>query len=276
MVFAALKKDWWLVSLSAYLAKVPNKILYLGNIRKIRKGLKYFLVFRVLNAKVLVNSDSIKYDLLKNAHYFSNSNLFRIYNGVELPIAKPLEINWRHKLCLNEGTKLIGCAGWINRRKGFDLLPEILKQLPDDIHVIHVGNEIETDIKLQILKDSKINERIHFLGHQSDMDSFFKSIDVFLLSSRSEGLANVLLEALSYGKPIVSTKAPGSEELLKNGVYGILTEIEDTEAMAEGILKILNSTIIFEPEKLKSRIICDFSLDKMIMQTETLFFDQPA
>ena len=274
MVFAALKKDWWLVSLSAYLAKVPNKILYLGNIRKIRKGLKYFLVFRVLKGKVLVNSNSIKNDLLKNGNYFSEKNLFRIYNGVELPPEKPLEINWRQKLNLNEDTKLIGCAGWINRRKGFDLLPDILKQLPDNVHVIHVGKEIENDLKPEILGDKKVNTRIHFLGYQSDMDSFFKNIDVFLLCSRSEGLANVLNESLSYGKPIVSTKAPGSEELLDHGTYGVLTEIDDTKAMAKGISNILNNYIIFEPKKLKSRIANDFSLKKMIEQTELLFFNQ--
>ena len=272
MVFAALKKDWWLVSLSAYIAKVPNKILYLGNIRKIRKGLKYFLVFRVLKAKVLVNSNSIKNDLLENGNYFSDNNLFRIYNGVDLPAEKTLEINWRHKLDLNEDTKLIGCAGWINRRKGFDLLPEILEQLPDNVHVIHVGNEVETDLKPEILKEPKIKRRVHFLGHQSDMDSFFRNIDVFLLCSRSEGLANVLNEALSYGKPIVSTKAPGSEELLDYGKYGVLTEIDDTKAMAKGISDILNSNVVFEAEKLKRRVTTDFSLENMIKHTESLFF----
>ena len=274
MVFAALKKDWWLVSLSAYLAKVPNKILYLGNIRKIRKGLKYFLVFRILKGKVLVNSDSIKNDLLANGNYFTENNLFRIYNGVDLPAEKPIQINWRKELNLNKDTKLIGCAGWINRRKGFDLLPDILQQLPDNVHVIHVGKEIEADLKPQILKNPKSRERVHFLGHQNDMDSFFKNIDVFLLCSRSEGLANVLNEALSYGKPIVSTKAPGSEELLEHGTYGILTEIEDTKAMAKGILDILHSNVTFDPEKLKHRITTQFSLEKMMEQTESLFFNQ--
>ncbi|WP_276167608.1 glycosyltransferase [Zobellia alginiliquefaciens] len=273
-VFAALKRDWWLVSLAAHIKKVPNIILYLGNIRKIRTGLKYSLVFKTFKAKVLVNSDSLKTDLLQNSSYFNQDNLIRIYNGIELPKLQTVA-NWGaiEKLNLPENRFIIGVAGWLNYRKGFDLLPKILEKLPKNTHIIHAGTggfELDMD---QILSNyPELSERIHFLGHVSNMGQFFQNIDVFLLCSREEGMANVLLESLSYGKPIVSSKVPGSEELLDNGTYGILTEIDDVIAMSNGIQAILERKIIFEPELLKQRITDTFSFNHMMANTQSLLF----
>ena len=273
-VFAALKRDWWLVSLAAHLKSVPNIILYLGNIRKIRTSIKYRLVFNTFNSKVLVNSDSLKTNLLQNSSYFNQKNLIRIYNGIELPHSRLIP-DWEpiKKLNLPVDSFVIGVAGWLNYRKGFDLLPEILEKLPKNAHIIHAGSGgLELDMNQILSQYPKLSKRIHFLGHVSEMGQFFQHIDVFLLCSREEGMANVLLESLSNGKPVVSTKVPGSEELLDNGTYGILTEINDVNAMATGIKDILKQRIKFEPEFLKQRITHNFSLENMMSQTETLFF----
>jgi glycosyltransferase involved in cell wall biosynthesis len=274
-VFAALKRDWWLVSASAFLAGVPNIILYLGNKRKIRTGLKYRLVFEKLKAKVLVNSNSLKDHLLSTSPFFSDKNVFRIYNGIELPEMKGEKRNYKKLLNLTEDAYLVGCAGWLNLRKGFDLLPDILKRLPKNIHIVHVGKGgFELDMEKLIEEHREIKDRVHFLGHESNMDAFFRGIDLFLLCSRSEGMANVLNEALGHGKPIVSTKVPGSEELLDNGQYGILTAVEDTEAMAQGIMDIYKQKKSFTTENQQKRIVERFSLQRMMTETEALFFNE--
>lgn len=273
VVFATLKRDWWLVTAASTLAKVPNKILYLGNKRKIRNGAKYKLVFKYLKAKVLVNSNSLRDHLLNTTNFFHERNLFRIYNGISIPESKGQKRDYKKMFDLEEDIYLIGCAGWINLRKGFDLLPEIVRKLPKNIHVIHVGKDgFELDVDKLIKENNDVADRIHFMGHESNMDAFFRGIDVFLLCSRSEGMANVLNEALGHGKPIVSTRVPGSEELLGNGTYGILTNIEDTEAMAQGITDIYKKRVLFTKETQQKRIIDDFSLQKMMTKTETLFF----
>ena len=273
VVFAALKRDWWLVALSAFLTKVPNKILYLGNKRIIRKGLKYSTVFKILKAKVLVNSNSLKEHLLSTSSYFNSNNLFRIYNGIELPEINGITNDYRTKLGLDKNTYIIGCAGWLNYRKGFDLLPDILKKLPENFHIVHHGTGgFELDVDKMILENKAIAHRMHFLGHENKMEAFFRGIDIFLLCSRSEGMANVLNEALSHGKPIISAKVPGSEELLHDGVYGILTNIEDTNAMVEGIKDLYNGKVNFSPENQRKRISTSFSLEIMKKATEKLFF----
>ena len=273
MVFAPLKRDWWLVTAAASLAKVPNKILYLGNKRKIRNGLKYRLVFKRLGAKVLVNSNSLKEHLLNTTNFFTEKNLFRIYNGIDLPDSKGEKRNYKNMLSLERDAYFVGCAGWLNLRKGFDLLPEIVRKLPKNIHIIHVGKGgFELDVNKLVKENQDVVDRIHFMGHESNMDAFFRGIDLFLLCSRSEGMANVLNEALGHGKPIVSTRVPGSEELLDNGTYGVLTNVEDTTAMAQGIIDIYKEKVKFTKENQQKRITENFSLQKMMAKTEALFF----
>lgn len=272
-VFCPLKRDWWLVTAAASIAKVPNKVLYLGNRRKIRKGLKYHTVFRTLKAKMIVNCQALKKHLTTTTDYFHNNNLFQIYTGVELPDLKGEVIDFRRRLNLEKGTVIVGCIGWLNYRKGFDLLPDIARALPNNFHIVHVGSGgLDLDMDKLISESQDVMPRIHFLGYENNMEAYWRGIDIFLLCSRSESLANVLNEAMSFGKPIVSTKAPGSDELLGDSEFGILTEVEDVQAMAKGIKDLADGTVTFDSKKQRERMAGQFSLTNMMKNYEAIFF----
>lgn len=273
VVFVALKKDWFLVSLSSRIAGVKNIILYLGIFRKIKNNLKYKFVFNTLKPKVLVNSDSLKDYLLNTTDFFTQKNLTRIYNGFSLPVLSGDSFNFSKQLNIDKEAIIIGCAGRVSKIKGFDLLPEILNNLPNNVHVVIAGNDNYQPLVKEEIINSKHSSRIHFLGEQSNMDCFFRSIDIFLLSSRSEGMANVLNEAMSFGIPCVATKVGGSEECLDNGKYGYLCEIENTNQMADGINKIINKEVVYDSDLLRNRIKNSFSLEAMIKNTINLFFN---
>ncbi len=274
-VFCPLKRDWWLVTAAAAIAKVPNRILYLGNRRKVRKGLKYHTVFRTLKAKMIVNCQALKRHLTTTTDYFDETNIIQIYTGVELPELKGDAIDFRKRLNLDKDSTIVGCIGWLNYRKGFDLLPDIARELPNSFHIVHVGSGgFDLDMDKLIEDNQDVMPRIHFLGYENNMEAFWRGIDIFLLSSRSESLANVLNEAMSFGKPIVATKAPGSDELLGDSEYGILTEVEDVNAMAQGIKDLANGTIAFDPNKQRERMAGEFSLNHMMKRYEAVFFPQ--
>lgn len=272
VVFAALKKDWWLVSLASKIAGVDRVVLYLGIARRVKSPIKYFVIFRMMKSVLMVNSDSLKYAMLKHPRFFDESNVFRVYNGFDAPPAEVKPMDFRAMFNLPDDTVLVGCAGRFSPQKGFDLLPDVLARLPENVHVVHAGEgEFEETIKADI-QSRRESERIHFLGYHQNMPGFFRGIDMFLLCSRNEGMANVLNEAMSHGVPVVSTRVPGSEELLAHGKYGILVDIDDVPAMAQAIRAINTGERSFAPENLEQWIVDEFGLGKMMRETNTLFF----
>ncbi|CEG12663.1 Lipopolysaccharide biosynthesis (fragment) [groundwater metagenome] len=69
-----------------------------------------------------------------------------------------------------------------------------------------------------------------------------KNSDVFVLSSLSEGLPNVVIEAMACGVPVISTRCPsGPEEIITNKVNGILVPVKDEKALAESIVDLLKN-----------------------------------
>ncbi|WP_323751844.1 glycosyltransferase [Marinobacter sp.] len=271
-VFSALKKDWWLVSLSSRLAGVERVVLYLGIARRVKSPIKFFVIFRIMKAVLMVNSDSLRDAMLKHDRLFRPERVRRIYNGFDLPPVKGPRLPIIESLALPEGSIVIGCAGRFSPQKGFDLLPDLVARLPSNVHFVHVGQgEFEQQITTTI-RARPGSERIHFLGYQSDMHAFFRSIDLFLLCSRNEGMANVLNEAMSLGVPVVSTRVPGSEELLDNGRYGVLVNIDDVDAMVDAIKSIIDSEVSFEREALREWIAAEFGMERMIVETRELFF----
>lgn len=275
VVFAALKKDWWLVSLSARLAGVRRIVLYLGIARRVKSPVKFFAIFRLMKAILMVNSDSLKQEMLRHPKFFDEDNVVRIYNGFNQPEKGGQGIDFRAMFNLPDDAVIVGCAGRFSAMKGFDQLPAVLSRLPEHVHVVHAGEgEFEQQIK-NAIQGQQQSKRIHFLGYCQDMDGFFRGIDLFLLCSRNEGMANVLNEALSHGKPAVSTRVPGSEELLGYGRYGILVDIDDVDAMASGIQALVSGERRFDASELRQWIDSEFGMHRMIAETNRLFFETP-
>lgn len=108
-------------------------------------------------------------------------------------------------------------AGRLSPQKGFDTL---VRSLPA-LHRLHPGAEIwilgedraangSMKRRLEELSDAHgVGHKVHFTGHQDNPHAFFKHADLFVLSSRYEGLPNVLLEALGCGCPVVALDTPG-------------------------------------------------------------------
>jgi glycosyltransferase involved in cell wall biosynthesis len=109
------------------------------------------------------------------------------------------------------------------------------------------------------------------LGLRNDVDmpgfdinplKYYKICSVFVLSSRLEGLAGVVIEALACGCPIVATDCPsGPAEILENGKYGLLVPVGDPKAMAEAMSKALDMP--HDPEPLIERAK-EFSVEKAV------------
>jgi glycosyltransferase involved in cell wall biosynthesis len=81
---------------------------------------------------------------------------------------------------------------------------------------------------------------IEFMGHRRDVPALLRASDLFVLTSRYEGLPYSVLEAMACGLPVVATRAPGTVDVVEDGVTGILVPVEDAEAVATAILALLD------------------------------------
>lgn len=84
-----------------------------------------------------------------------------------------------------------------------------------------------------------IADRTHFPGYRSDLLPVYASFDLFLLSSRREGLPNSILEAMAMGLPVVTTDVAGAKELVLDSQTGFVVPQQDVHGLAHAILKIL-------------------------------------
>lgn len=137
--------------------------------------------------------------------------------------------------------KTILCVGRLTYQKGFDLLipawAKIAQQVPDWKIIIVGTGEDEVMLK-QMAKDYAVDHSIIFAGQQKDMDSFYRKASFFCMSSRFEGLPMVLLEAQSYGLPIVAFDCDtGPCELISNQ-NGRLIGKENISELAIAMLQV--------------------------------------
>jgi len=118
--------------------------------------------------------------------------------------------------------------------------------------------ELEQELR-RLAEQLGISRRVIFAGFQSDPTAYYRSADVFVLSSDYEGFGNVIVEALANGLPVVSTDCPsGPSEILDGGTFGALVPPGDASALAAAIQAALSSPT--NPEALQRRA-ADFSVE---------------
>lgn len=120
------------------------------------------------------------------------------------------------------GLRLVA-AGRLTFQKGFDLLLDAVASCRDlPVRVAILGDGPLRNDLLARARQLGIDERVDFVGYQQNPYPWFRAADAFVVSSRYEGLSNVMLEALACGTPVIATPAPG-------GTRDVLSAISECE-----------------------------------------------
>ncbi len=141
------------------------------------------------------------------------------------------------------------------------------------LYIIGDGEE-KQKIKHTVSK-LKLDSNVLFLGWKANIYKYLKHADLFVFSSKYEGFAMVIVEAMAAGIPVVTTNTPfGPREITANGKYGILVPIRNSEKMAEAIIKLSKSKILRNKYKnLGLKRAKKYDSKIMVNKFETLFSD---
>ena len=162
-------------------------------------------------------------------------------NGVDLELFRPLDrVSARKRLGLLRRT--LGSVGHLIERKGHHHVIRALERLPDTDLLI-VGDGPERSALAALAKEEGVSARVHFLGTmtQSELCELYNALDVLVLASSREGWANVLLEAMACGTPVVASNAWGNPEVVAAPAAGVLMPTLDAAGIVAAIERLYAS-----------------------------------
>ncbi len=136
---------------------------------------------------------------------------------------------------------VIGAAGRLSPEKGFELLIEAaqaVSQKHPEVGFVLFGEGVLREPLQSQIDSSCLNDHFQLAGYTDELDQFMPCLDLFVQSSYTEGLPNVLLEATAAGVPIVATKVGGTPEVVQPDDYCLLLEPGHSDQLADCILEI--------------------------------------
>lgn len=137
---------------------------------------------------------------------------------------------------------VIVAAGRLDRQKGFDLLLQAIAsggRFPRDPHWVVVGEGPERNNLERQIVDLGLEGSVHLLGWRTDLPGILRGATGFVLSSRWEGMPNVVLEAMAAGLPVVATGVEGVRELVIEPETGWIVPPEDAGALTAALRELL-------------------------------------
>jgi glycosyltransferase involved in cell wall biosynthesis len=228
---------------------------------------------------VLVNASAVQEVLL--AQGYAPSRISVIRNGIDVSRfrdragTEPV----RPGLGLPPTAPVVAVFSRLNRLKGIEYFLEaaaLLAKSFEEVRFLIVGDSISDAYRVELEQFAAglgLAERVVFTGFRSDVPELLSEVCVSVLPSLSEGLSNVVLEAMAAGVPIVATSVGGTPEMVEDGVTGLLVPPRDAAALAQAIGSLLGDPARGRSigQAARRRVAERFSLEATVRETEQLY-----
>jgi len=209
--------------------------------------------------KLTVVSNDIKKQLVNKCN-FNKNKIHVIHNGINLPKLK-------------QGRKdsnifIIGSAGRLFPVKDYPLMVEIAKEIKNKTDCIKfelAGDGPEHQTLRNLIKKNGLENTFVLKGHVHDIAKFYQNLDIYLSTSVHEGISMSVLEAMSYGIPVVAPDVGGFSEIIKNGNEGYLINTRNPKNFANKCCLLYNNKQLNKniSKAARNKIIESFSNKKM-------------
>ena len=205
----------------------------------IKARLKLQLTARGASRLVFV-SDALRREFLSRVSLDQDRTAV-IHNGIDTQRFAPRRSDaLRRELGLGPDAVLVGAVGNVREAKAYDTLlhtAALAVQADPRLWFVVAGRHRPplSDELLALRARLGLDSRVHFLGFQEDPVAVVNGLDVYLSTSRSEGFSLTVVQAMACALPVIATRSGGPEEIVTDGVDGILVNVDDVPALARTV-----------------------------------------
>jgi glycosyltransferase involved in cell wall biosynthesis len=173
---------------------------------------------------------------------------------------------------LPHGAPLVGNVAALAAHKGQRYLvtaaTQVVREMPDARFLILGEGELRGPLERQV-RELGLERHVLLPGFRADAIALTKSVDIFVMSSVTEGLGSAMLDAMACRIPVVATRAGGIPEAIVDGEHGLLVRPQDPSALAQAILRLLRDPQLRQrlAEAGRQRVVAEFSVEQMVRRT---------
>lgn len=196
---------------------------------------------------VIAVSNELREAMIKEK-WVKENHIQTIYNPV---IFNEQSVTVIPKGLQTKDTVEIAIIGWIQPRKAQDIIVKAFSKVNEKNFCLNFIGGSDDDVYEQhvheLVKKHQLEENVRFWGPQKDVFSLLKKMDLLVTASRGEALPTVMIEALSCAVPIISSDCDyGPKEILDNGKYGLLFEVDNDEQLCDCYQKMVNNAELYQ------------------------------
>ncbi|QPK65693.1 TIGR03088 family PEP-CTERM/XrtA system glycosyltransferase [Methylomonas sp. LL1] len=220
---------------------------------------------------------------LQNKVGIAAGKISRICNGVDTQVFYPegaarqtpdgCPLDLGSKLAIGTVGRMHGVKDQLTLVKAFIAACQQSVVFSERACLVLIGDGPLREEAIDLLKASGLADKAWLPGERNDIAQILRSLDLFVLPSKAEGISNTLLEAMATGLPIIATNVGGNPELVLEGQTGYLVEKENPIAMAAAMLEM-----IMDDERRKQfgaaayqRARREFSIDSMVASYQQVY-----
>lgn len=197
----------------------------------------------IFDAEVAISQATQQVMDARPAARLAGRRAIQLYNGVSRSQVDRLSAARQAQPAKPSRPPRITIVGRLAEQKGYGYFLEaavqVLRRVPDaELWIVGTGS-LADQLKAQA-ESLSIAESVRFWGQRSDVEEILLQSDLMVSASIWEGFPTVILEAMAAGLPVVATDIPGTRELVRDHETGLLVPPRDPEALATGILWLLD------------------------------------
>lgn len=204
--------------------------------------------------------------------------IFTIFNGVDVSVFQPRNVtaNLREQLGIDWNTFVIGTTGRLDPIKGYDVLIKAFYQLIQknpNLVLLILGDGPQKQELLELIDRLGVSKRVMLTGYIESIVPYLQLFDLFVCSSRSEGVPMSVLEAMAMRLPIICTRVGGIESVLGHQREGILIEPDNESAIVNAVCQLVDDHSLRESlaSNAYRKALNEFTNEQMAKQVEAMY-----